>query len=220
MVRIAGFLYAVQQGVTRPALVDPFAVSPIAYLTTGCVFVGLWIVVDAFRPSSLPIATALSGGGLLVVGGASLIAVRPRVLIELLFWNSIAIVGAISITALVWAVVSSTKHAAVVSLLGWSTVFAHVLDAVTTALGLEVFGTIERNPVSASIISAGELLLADGAGVLLFLVIKIVAALGVAWLAAGFGTQEREGTGLLVVAGGVGLAPAVHNLVLFSLTVF
>jgi uncharacterized membrane protein len=175
---------------------------------------------DAFRPSSLPIATALSGGGLLVVGGASLLAVRPRVLIELLFWNSVAIVGAISITALVWAVVGSTKHAAVVSLLGWSTVFAHVFDAVTTALGLEVFGTVERNPVSASIISAGELLPADGAGVLLFLVIKIVAALGVAWLAAGFGTQEREGTGLLVVAGGVGLAPAVHNLVLFSLTVF
>jgi uncharacterized membrane protein len=154
------------------------------------------------------------------VGGASLLAVRPRVLIELLFWNSVAIVGAISITALVWAVVGSTKHAAVVSLLGWSTVFAHVFDAVTTALGLEVFGTVERNPVSASIISAGELLPADGAGVLLFLVIKIVAALGVAWLAAGFGTQEREGTGLLVVAGGVGLAPAVHNLVLFSLTVF
>jgi uncharacterized membrane protein len=77
---LAGFLYAVQQGMTLPALVDPFAVSPIAYLTTGCVVVGLWIVVDAFRPSSLPIATALSGGGLLVVGGASLIAVRPRVL--------------------------------------------------------------------------------------------------------------------------------------------
>ncbi|WP_181861774.1 DUF63 family protein [Haloplanus salinus] len=217
---LAGFLYAVQQGVALPALIDPFAVSPIAYLTTGCVVVVLWIVVDAVRPSSLPVATALSGGGLLIVGGASLLALRPRMITELVFWNSVAILGAISITVLVWVLVGSTRHVAAVSALGWSTVFAHVFDAVTTALGLEVFGTVERNPVSAAVISAGELLLADGAGVFLFLVIKIVAALGVVWLAAGVGAQEREGTGMLVVAGGVGLAPAVHNLVLFSLTVF
>jgi len=30
-----------------------FAASPIAYPTTGCVIVLLWIVVDAVRPSSL-----------------------------------------------------------------------------------------------------------------------------------------------------------------------
>ncbi|WP_049936460.1 hypothetical protein [Haloplanus natans] len=44
---LAGFLYAVQRGVALPALIEPFAVSPIAYLTTGCVVVVLWILVDA-----------------------------------------------------------------------------------------------------------------------------------------------------------------------------
>lgn len=48
---IAGFLYALQQSVTLPALVDPFAVSPVAYLTTGCVVVLLWIATDTLRPS-------------------------------------------------------------------------------------------------------------------------------------------------------------------------
>ena len=217
---LAGFLYAVQQSVALPPLVDPFAVSPIAYLTTGCVVVLLWIVVDAVRPASLPAATALSGGALLIAGSALLLALRPQAVAELLFWNGAAIVAAISITTFVWLLVGVAGNVVVASWLGWSTVFAHVLDAVTTGLGLEVFGTVERNPVSASIIAAGETLVVDGAGVFLFLGVKIAAALLVVWLAAGTVAEEREGMGLMVVAGGVGLAPAVHNLVLFSLTVF
>lgn len=164
--------------------------------------------------------TSVSGGGLLVVGGGLLLGLRPYAVVDLLFWNSVVIVTAVSITVFVWTLVRSTGHALVVSILGWSTVFAHVLDAVTTGLGIELFGTVERNPVSASVISVGESLVVDGGGVFLFLLIKIVAALFVAWLVTGPVVQERDETGLLVLAGGAGLAPAVHNLVLFSLTVF
>lgn len=164
--------------------------------------------------------TILSGGGLLVGGGGLLLTLRPQAVPDLLLWNSVAIVTAVSITVLVWTLVRSTGHALVASVLGWSTVFAHVLDAVTTGFGIELFGTVERNPVSASVISIGESLVVDGGGVFLFLLLKIVAALFVAWLATESVVEERDERGLLVLAGGAGLAPAVHNLVLFSLTVF
>lgn len=102
--------------------------------------------------------------------------------------------------------------------LGGGVLFAHILDATTTGIGLEYLGTIERNPISATIIQFG-----DGvgpSGVVLFLLVKIMAAvLVLAALDTNRDQLGRETVGLLDIAAGVGLIPAIHNLTLFSLTI-
>lgn len=216
---VVGAAYAVQEGLTVPRAIEPFIRTPTAYFTVGVAVLVLWVAVDRIRPGRQAAVTAVSGGVLATSAVIGISIAQFGTGWAVVGWTGIAVVLAVSITALVRRLSGFDRRAVPVVWLNWSVVFAHVLDATTTGIGLEVFGTVERNPVSASIISIGDAVGVSGAGTAVFLLVKIVAALLVVSLASGSTEDERERWTLLVVAGGVGLAPAVHNIVLFLLTV-
>jgi uncharacterized membrane protein len=138
----------------------------------------------------------------------------PRTLV----WNSVAVVLAAAVTGLVWrGFLRERTHIGI----GWAApgvVFAHVLDATTTGVGLEILGTTEQNPVSATVISLGDAV-AAGVGVVLFLALKTILASVLVLLSSPSIGTSREQVSILALGGGVGLAPAIHNIVLFTLTV-
>jgi uncharacterized membrane protein len=214
---LVGAAYAIRQGMATPEIVDPLVRTPTAYLVAGVIVLVLWITVERIRPESKAAVTAIVG--ILILTIVALVTSMELQSATVQIWNGIAIGLAVAITALVWRTVRSQRAPVATGLLGASVVFAHVLDATSTGIGLEVHGTVERNPIAASIIAVGDTVALSSSGVLLFLLVKIAVALLVVTVFVESVDEKCETTAILVVTGGVGLAPAVHNLVLFSLTV-
>jgi uncharacterized membrane protein len=127
------------------------------------------------------------------------------------------------VTALAWISLrrlrpEATATAGAVGLLA---LFGHGLDAVSTAVGVDVLGFGERTPLSRVIMEfAAGLPTADflGSG-WLFVVIKMVLVGGIVVLFADYIEETpAEGYLLLGFIAAVGLGPGAHNLLLFAVT--
>jgi len=211
---VVGVAVAVGRSGLASGLAAGFLRSPTVYLAVGALVAGLWTTLDAADVTSPSHWTAVSGAiAALVVGAGSLLAAES-LQARVLAWNGVAIVLAVGVTALVVRAVPSGRRS-VHGWLGAGVLFAHVLDATTTGVGLERLGMTERNPISAAVIQAGDGI--GASGVALFLLVKVAVALLV--LATLDPDGDRRGAvAVLVFAAGTGLVPAVHNLVLFALT--
>lgn len=214
---VIGVAVAIGRSVPMSGLSTGFFRSHTIYLVVGALVAGLWVTLDVADVNDTSQWTAISGVlTAIAVGGVSPLATESPQL-RVLAWNAAAILLAIGITGLVLRAVQN-RHLSTHGWLGGGVLFAHVLDATTTGIELEYLGMIERNPISATIIQFG-----DGvgpSGVVLFLVVKITAAvLVLAALDTDRDDIGRETVGLLVMVAGVGFIPAVHNLTLFALTI-
>lgn len=214
---VVGVAVAVERSVPVSGLAAGFLRSPTAYLAVGAVVGGLWVALDAVDVAGTARWTAAAGVLATAVVGAGSLLAAGTLQARVLAWNGVAVGLAIGGTALVLRTAVDARRPAH-GWLGGGVVFAHVLDATTTGVGLERLGTVERNPISAAIIRAGEGV--GPSGVLLFLLVKVAAALLVLRsLDPDADRVGREAAALLVLAAGAGLVPAVHNLVVFALTV-
>ncbi len=137
-------------------------------------------------------------------------------------WSIVAVVGSVVLTAVVWfALVRGLPAVAeTTGVVGLSLVFAHVLDAVSTTVGVDVLGAGERSPLPRLIMDvAASLPTADliGAG-WAFIVVKLVISIGLLWIFEPFVSEEpRQANLLLAALAAVGLGPGVHNLLLFAI---
>lgn len=202
-------------------LSEPIAVllgSPTVYLFVTALVAGLWITLDALdvvHPSQWTAASGtLTAIAVVLVGLPHVESLSMTVLV----WNGVAIGLALGLTAFTLRTVPNRlgfDH----GYLGRWVLFAHVLDGTTTGVGLEQLGMTERNPLSAWIIQAGEGIGLSGVG--LFVLVKIVVALLIlVFLDPDSETPDRGTVTLLIGATGAGLVPAVHNLVVFTLTAY
>ena len=216
---IVGVAYAIRQSTPLPGVLTVLLKTPTAFLTIGVIVAVLWLFLPYTRMENYAYGTAAIG--LLIVGGSSIVIFftgNPQSVV--LLWEGVAVGIAIAITILVWVVFVRRWDHSIVGWLGVSVLFAHTLDATTTGVGLTILSVNERNPLSAFIIQTANAVGPMGVGVIVFLLVKVGVALLIASVLRGSTVESRRDTaGLLVVAAGAGLAPAVHNLVLFALTV-
>ena len=137
-------------------------------------------------------------------------------------WPAVALVVSVVLSAIVWVatarvlpeVVSTTR------VVGFVLVFAHVLDAISTTVGIDILGGVERSPLPRYIMDAAGML--PTAGVIgtgwAFVVVKIAISVGLLWLFAPFVRESpRQAYLLLGALAAVGLGPGVHNLLLFTI---
>ncbi|MFB6092337.1 MAG: DUF63 family protein [Haloquadratum sp.] len=220
-----------------PALVRPLAGTPAVYLTVGTVAVGALLAADALFASSVsettpdaagldavtvPAALATAGSGLALVAvvavlarGATAGTLSPVVPLA-------ALVASVVVAAVVWAALCRAVPAiGATGRLGAFAVFAHVLDGVSTAAGVDLLGFAERTPLSRLIMEfAAGLPTAPvlGSG-WLFVVVKVAVASVLVWLFADLVEEDPTQSRLLLgVVAAVGLGPAAHNLLLFTIT--
>lgn len=210
-------LYALQ---TLPAALAPFFGTPASYFTTFVVGGGTWLVLTR-RGSDVPGPLAAVGGVFaLAIIGTALVWGFARGTVALL-WPLVGLVVAVAIATVAWLALSRVQPAATATTggVGALTVFAHTLDGVSTAVGVDLLGFAERTPLSRLVLdAAADLPTADviGAG-WLFVAIKLALALVVVWLFADYVREEpTEGYLLLAVVAAVGLGPGAHNLLLFA----
>lgn len=215
-------LYVVEGLGVPPPWLAPVVSSPTVYLTTAAVAGAVWL---ATLRAGAPVEATLAVSGTLAAAavaaaavGRGLAAGTVRPLPSLL-----ALVVATGLAAAVWSVLRRLRSgaAAATAEAGALVVFAHAVDGVSTAVGVDWLGFGERTPLSALILDVGAALPTAphiGSG-WLFVVVKLALAAGVVLLLADY-VREEPGEGLLVLAlvAAVGLGPGFHNLLLFAVS--
>lgn len=210
-----GTWYVVYERGLAPPSIEPLLSSPSVY---GVAFVGAGVTwylslraeVDPVGPLAITglVGAALAAAGTLIAA-TSLTPVLPFA----------ATVGAVVLAAILWWLLRAWEPR--VEVLGWAgvlTVFGHALDALTTVLGVIHLDFVERTPLSRLLLEFGGVISLPvlGAG-WLFVLVKLVLGVGIAWLLAPMVRDEpTQGFLLLILVIAVGLGPGVHNVLLFT----
>jgi uncharacterized membrane protein len=200
-----------------PPLLAPFAGSPAVYLTVGTLAGAAWLAADAAWPDRVAATLAAAGALLLVpvvaVGlGTGISPAGAR-------WSAVALALTVPIAGAAWGGLTRLRpEAAATGAVGALAVFGHALDGVSTAVGTTQLGFGERTPLSRLLLELGGLpsvpVLGEG---WLFLLVKLAVASAIVWLFAAYVREEpAEGYLLLGFVAAMGLGPAAHNLLLFS----
>jgi uncharacterized membrane protein len=223
MVTGAG-LYALYQVDVFPSVVAPFFGSPIVYLTVFAVLGFVWGLSSLLGgPELAAMVLVVAGAGLLLaVLGLALVVGITSTSLHIL-WPGLGVVGAVVLTAIAWAVLGRLRPDAtrITGAAGVLVVFAHALDGLSTAVGIDQLGFGEQTPLSAAIISLGEGLPTEPllGTAWLFVLLKVLLATVVVVFVADYVEEEpTEGYLLLAAIAAVGLGPGMHNVVLFSIS--
>lgn len=223
---LGGMVHGFEQFDLVPAALVPLATAPAVYLSVAVLAGAVWAAAAAAADGTGATARALGnvgGLGVLAFGAVAYADALGRVPTGTLFWPAVGAVGAAAVTAPVVALLRRRRPGAVetAGVAGLVAVFAHALDGVTTAIGVDVVGTGERTPIPRMIMDfAGTLPTAPylGRG-WLFVLVKLAVAAGIVVLLADYAAEEpTEGNLLFVLVAAVGLGPAANNLTLFLLT--
>ncbi|MEF8852060.1 MAG: DUF63 family protein [Haloarculaceae archaeon] len=219
-----------------PAVLDPLVTAPAVYVTTFVTVAAVWVAallsVDgraAFEGVTTAAAAERSVRALGAVGALALLAlVAVAVGLALgngaaaaAVWPALAVVGATVATLLAYLALRAYRPAVVAHLGVVVALFAHALDGVSTAVGVDVLGTGERTPIPRMIMEfAGTLPTAPFVGRgWLFVIAKLVVAGGIVVLLADYVEDDpTEGNLLLAFVAAVGMGPAANNLALFLLS--
>jgi uncharacterized membrane protein len=200
-----------------PPVFAPFAGSPTVYLTVGSLAGAAWLAADAARPDRVAATLAAAGAVFLVPVVA--VAVATGISPSGARWSAAALALALPVAGAAWAGLTRLRpETAVTGAVGALAVFGHALDGVSTAVGTAQLGFGERTPLSRLLLELDGLpavpVLADG---WLFLLVKLTVASAVVWLFAAYVRETpAEGYLLLGFVAAMGLGPAAHNLLLFS----
>jgi len=218
----AGYALFQVDGVPDP--VAPLFGSPAVYLTTFVLAGPVWaaldargLPVDSWSLRSVPGLLLASGTGIAgaVVGLAFVAAESLRPLLP-----GAGLLVAVGLALPVWVALRRSRPVTrAAGPAGLVLVFGHVLDGVSTAMGVDIMEFGERTPLSRIIIDyAATLPTAEviGSG-WLFLLLKLLLALFVLVAFKEYVEEmpTRARVVLLVVAA-LGLGPGAHNMLLFT----
>jgi len=203
-----------------PALLAPLGGSPTVYLTTATLAGGVWLTASAAiaDPKRVPQALAAVGtlgfvAALVAVGAQGVPGAGAR-------WAGLSVAIAVPFALVAWSVLAAVRPAvASIRRVGQLVVFGHALDGISTAVGVTQLGFGERSPLSRIILELGVPSMPVLGEAWLFVLVKLAVSGGVVSLFAPTVREApREGFLLVAFVAAVGLGPAVHNLLLFSVS--
>ena len=206
-----------------PALLS----APSVYVTTFLLMGAVWVAAvrhSPGQPGRVARLLAAAGVGLTVaVGGYAVWVALDRFALDPVLPLA-GLVGSLAVTGVLYAGLGRWRPevVSVVGYVGGLVLFAHVFDAVTTAIGVELLGAGERSTFPRLVMDiAADLPTADALGeAWLFVVLKIVIATGIVWLFQDYVAERpSEGNLFLGFMAAVGLGPASHNFFLFVFAV-
>lgn len=211
-IMVGAALHVLYQIGMAPSLLRPFFGTPAVYLTTFVLGGVAWLIAGDRAPLGLGVTG--SAGFLAIVA----IAFAGRSISP--GWPVVGLGLSTVLAGGVWLGLRRLRP--MVRITGWVGVlvlFAHTVDGVSTAIGVDVLGFGERTPASRLILDlAGMLPTADMLGVgWLFVLVKVTVATVVVWLFADYvETDEQRALLLLTLVAAVGLGPGIHNLLLYT----
>jgi uncharacterized membrane protein len=218
---VGSALYALHQIGAVPRPLAPLCSSPTVYLTTAVVAGSVWLVASRVAATEEWIAGTGIVAAVVPVGIATAAGLEAGTFAP--GWSLLGAGLAAVLGYGLWRCFARYRPevAEIVGAAGGLAVFAHVLDGVSTTIGVDVLHFGEQTPLSAVLLDVGAAL--PTAPVLgtgwVFLLVKTVVAVGLVWLLADLVRDDPPlGNGLLLLITAVGLGPATHNLILFAVT--
>jgi len=214
-----------------PPALAPYFSAPAVYLTTFLMLGTVWVVAATIVPSARrerQIAQYVGTIGIgIMLALVGLVVWQGLTADPLTFQPIIPILGLIVTLALTFVVYVAlgawrTYIIADARYLGALVLFAHLFDAITTTIGVDLLGASERSVVPRRIMEfAADLPTADtlGTGWLFILVKLLLAVVIVAVFADYIRESPTEGNLLFAFVAVVGLGPALNNFFLFTLGV-
>ena len=202
-----------------PSVLAPLAGAPTVYATVAVLAGATWLLAEDSSVENHRVPWTLAAVGALLVVPVVAIAVLDGVSRPGVVWSIVALLCTLPLTVAVWiGLTRAVPETAVTGGVGVLAVFGHALDGVSTAVGVSRLGFGERTPLSRAILEIGGVpsvpVLGEG---WVFLLVKLAVASAVVWLFAAYVREEpAEGYLLLGFVAAVGLGPAAHNLLLFS----
>ncbi|NEU55762.1 DUF63 family protein [Halorussus sp. MSC15.2] len=204
-----------------PEVVRPLLGTPSVYLSTFVVAGVVWLA--AIRTDADPERALGAVGTLVALAVVGYALGRGAEGGLRLFWPLFGLLVAVLLAGALWGATRWTRPSvtAATGAVGALALFGHALDAVSTAVGVDLLGFGERTPVSRAVLElAASLPTAETIGVgWLFVLVKLVIAEIVVVLFADFVREDpQQGFLLLGAVAAVGLGPGAHNLLLFVVT--
>jgi uncharacterized membrane protein len=224
-IAVGATLHVMREQPIFPDVLAPLFGTPMVYLTTGAVTGVVWSVSSVLADIRGDHTTA---DRQMVAFGTTLVALLAAIslfdatkygVIEPL-WPVVGLFFATVLTGVVWVGISVgfVETATVTGKTGVLVLFAHILDGVSTAVGFEVLSenVTEQTPLSRLILEAGaDIPVVGGGG--LFVVVKLALAVVVLVAFQQFVEDSpRLGRLTLGFVAAVGLGPALHNVLLFT----
>lgn len=206
---------------SAPDVLRPLLSAPTVYATTFLLASTIWALALGTGTDNSSVAVALGGvltaglaSGAVVLDGLQRGTLSPGLPV-------VGLVLSVVITGVVYTALDRLKPTltAATGTLGVLVVFAHTLDGISTAIGVDLLGSGERSPLPRAIMDiASALPTADLLGTgWLFVLVKLGVAVGVLALFADFIEEDPlYGNAALGVVTAVGLGPGAHNLLLFA----
>jgi len=201
--------------------------APSVYLT-AFVLMGLsWVGATVATPGQPGRVSRLLGLGgtvtaVLTVGYAVWVGTDRFALDPVL--PVFGLLGSLALAAVFYLLIRLWRPQAVskARYVGGLVVFAHVFDAITTAIGVELLDATERSTFPRLVLDiAADLPTADLLGqAWLFVVVKLAIATAIVVLFSSYPeTEPTEGNLFFAFIAAIGLGPATHNFFLFALGV-
>jgi uncharacterized membrane protein len=190
-----------------PALLAPLGGSPTVYLTTATFAGGVWLAASATTADPERVPRALAAVGTLGFVVAVVAVVAQGIPGAGARWAGLSLVVAVPFALVAWGVLAAVRPAVA------------SIDRVGPAVGVTQLGFGERSPLSRIILELGVPSIPVFGEAWLFVLVKLVVSGGVVSLFAPTVREApREGLLLVGFVAAVGLGPAVHNLLLFSVS--
>lgn len=216
---VGSALHALSVLDAAPAAIAPLLGTPAVY-ATGFIGLGIvWTGAEVRERDATAVARRLG-----LIGAAAFVMAAGAVLLSGtridIVWPVVGLVVAVVVTIGAWKLLRRAVPG--VDVTGWPgglVLFAHALDGVSTAVGVDVLGFGERTPISRAVMDfAATLPTAEVLGVgWLFVLVKLAVAGAVVALFADLVEDDpRQGYLLLATVAAVGLGPGVHNLLLYA----
>lgn len=135
-----------------------------------------------------------------------------------ILWPAVSIVGAMTLTAVTWIALKRVSSSATYQgkWMGLFVIFGQAIDAVSTAVAIDILSFSEQVPLSRAVMEiARELPTAPIIGVSwLFVVLKITLAVGLVWLLATDSEMTPLSTRVLFLGAGLaGFIPGIQNMI-------
>jgi uncharacterized membrane protein len=204
-----------------PEVAGPLLAAPAVYLTTFVLAGAIWLALLEASPGDVPRLLGATGAIVTGIGAALVLGVglERGTLAPVL--PTLAVVISVALTAALLAGLRRFRPETAnrAGRVGALVVFAHTLDGISTAIGVDFLGAGERSPIPRAIMEfAGTLPTAEllGQG-WLFVVVKLAIAVVVVDLFTDFLEEEPlQGNLALALVAAVGLGPGTQNVLLFA----
>lgn len=216
-ITVGSALHAVYQIGGAAPVVLPLLGAPAVYGTTFVLAGATLVGATVLWPQQRWVFGGVGAAGF-TAAVVVLLAIGPGIRPK---WPLVGLVVSLVLTGLTWVAVRWVRPSVGDALphIGALVIFAHTVDGVSTAIGVDVLGFGERTPASRAILDLAALLpTADTLGVgWVFVAVKITISAVVVWLFADYVREDPvAGYLLLGVILAVGLGPGVHNLLLYA----